>query len=316
MANLVPVNLDNIQVPAHIASRQVNNDIFAAGLPQGGGFPMIGLKGTRFVVKADGSETALPSLEIGVILISAKPNLDKAYYATKFDPNQSEVKSPDCFSKDGTYPDPTSTLKQHTACAGCPQNQFGSGIDAAGNPSKGKACTDTKMLAIYANGGVFGFKIPPASLKNFMHYVKETGRRGIDLTCGITLIGFDTNFSFPVLTFQFGGFLAPEQIAKIDALKGSADVADIVGSSAVPTPAPVAIPAPPVVAEPESVQAPVVASDPFATVVEVKEAPKAEKPKKEKVVEMKPAPQAAAQVTPEDVPAGDAALAAMLGINL
>lgn len=254
MSQLVP--LDQVQLPAHLVGRQVTNASFLAGLPQGGGFPMIGLKGTRFVAKADGGETVLPTVEISVVLIDAKPNLDKAYYATKYDPNSTEAKSPDCFSRDGLYPDPSATLKQHASCAGCPMNQYGSGTDAAGNPGKGKACADNKMLAIFANNGVYGFKLPPASLKAFANYAKETARRGIDLSTCITVIGFDPSFTYPVLTFNFGGFLAPEQIAKIDEMKKSAAVQDIVGNVVAAAPAPKAIevsnpsPAPAIVASP------------------------------------------------------------------
>ena len=310
MSNIVP--LDNITLPAHLMNRKAANDVFAAGLPQGGGFPTIGLKGTRFVVRADGAETALPSLEIAVVLLSAKPNLDKTYYASKFDPNATEAKSPDCFSKDGQRPDPSSVIKQAESCAGCPMNQFGSGVGADGSPSKGKACSDTKMLAIFANNNVYGFKVPPASLKAFTNYVKETSRRGVDLTTAITVIGFDPNFSFPVLTFNFGGFLGEAQINKIDSLKGSAEVADIIGgvaSVAVEAPKPaVAVeapkPAPAPAADPFAA-APAVTADPFA------DAPAAEeKPKKVRQIKPVPAP------AQSDMSAEEAELAAALGLDL
>ncbi len=267
MSNLIP--LDKIQVPAHLAGRAANNDMFLAGLSGGGGFPTIGLKGTRFVVKQDGQETVLPTVEIAVVMLGARPTIDKNWYATKYDPNNSDIKAPDCFSRDGVRPDPSSSLKQAEACAGCPHNQFGSGQGADGSPSKGKACSDTKLIAIFANNGVYGLRVPPASLKAFRNYVQETSRRGVDLTTAITVVGFDPAFSFPVLNFNFGGFLAPEQITKIDSLKGTPEVSDIIGG-AVTTPTqktsetPASPPPPP-------------ANDPFAP---MGDQPKAEAPKR------------------------------------
>lgn len=298
MANIVA--LENVTLPAHLMNRSVANNVFAAGLPQGGGYPSIGLKGTRFVIRNEGAETAIPKLEISVVLLSARPNLDKTYYATKYDPNATEVKSPDCFSRDGQRPDPASPLKQAEACAGCPMNQFGSGTGADGTPSKGKACADTKTLAIFANNGVYGFKIPPASLKAFTNYVKETSRRNIDLSTCITVIGFDANFSFPVLTFNFGGFLAEAQIAKIDQLKGSEEVKEIVGGG-------------------QAAQvSPAVASAPVKAVVEnpfeepVVEAPK--KAPKPRIVKQAEPVVVDVPVAAEAEPEADDELAALLGI--
>ena len=297
MSAIIP--FDSITVPAFLQNRTASNDVFMAGLPQGGGFPTIGLKGTRFAVRADGAETVLPSVEIAVVLISAKSNLDKTYYASKYDPNASEAKSPDCFSKDGIKPDASATMKQCESCAGCPQNQFGSGTDNQGNPGKGKACADTKMLAVFCNNGVYGFKITPSSLKAFGHYCKETSRRGIDLSTAITVIGFDPNFSFPVLTFNFGGFLGEDQVNKIAALKSSPEVADIIGGS--PNLVAPRVASAPVIEAPKPV-----AADPFASVETV---PVVEKPKVVRAIKEKPVEKVAVE---DDL----SALAAELGISL
>jgi hypothetical protein len=294
MANIVPI--DQIQLPAHLKNRSTAVDAFLAGLPQGISFPMIGLKGTRFVVKSDGSETVLPSNEINVVLLAAKPHMDKAYYAAKYDPSNTEAKSPDCYSKDGIKPDPASTPKQCESCAGCPMNQFGSGTDNQGNPSKGKACADSKILALFANNGVYGFKIPPASLKGFAHYIKEISRRGVDPSTAITVMGFDANFSFPVLTWQFAGFLAPEQIDKIDQMKGSPEVADIIGGVATTGSAPAVQ-----IEDPKAA-----AADPFTAVTAAPEKPKAVRATKAKPVE--------AELVADDSANDD--LVALLGLDL
>ena len=281
--------LDNIQVPAFLKNRASANTAFLAGLPQGGGFPSIRLSGTRFVVHADGNTTPLNTLQLPVVLVSAKPNLDKTYYVGKYDPNATETKSPDCFSCDAIKPDPSSPVKQCESCAGCPQNQFGSGTDQNGNPSKGKACSDTKMLAVWANNTVYGFKIPSASLKAFRTYASETSRRGVDLSTCLTVIGFDANFSYPVLTFDFGGWLSPEQVATVDGLKDSAEVEDVVGAGSVAhntTTAPAELTrAAKAVEAPKPVDPPA-SADPFAALATATPAkPKIVKPKAEKPVE-------------------------------
>lgn len=255
--------------------------------------PSIGLNGTRFIVKENGEETTLPSLEIAGIILKAKATIDKAWYATKYTPGV-EVSAPDCFSKDGQRPDPMASSPQHDSCAGCPQNEYGSGKDAQGNPSKGKACRDSKVLAIYTNNNVYQFNIPPASLKAFAGYVRTLTQRGVYLPACITKIGFDPAFTYPVLTFEFGGYLTEEQFTKILPKISSQEVCDIVGGT------PAALPA-----------------APAPTQVKVEEKPTAAK--KNAAPKVQP-------ITPEvveEVPAeaqsaapSDADLAAALGISL
>jgi hypothetical protein len=301
------VKFDDIQLPAHLINRKANNEAFLAGLFVGVTFPTLSCNGTRFVFKAEGVVTDLKTLEIAIVLIAAKPNLDKIYYASAFDPNLTETKSPDCSSNDGVKPKADSPIKQCENCAGCPQNQFGSGKDAQGNPSKGKACTDRKQLAIFANNTACGFSIPPASLKAFSHYVKETSRRGVDLSTAITVVGFDPNFSYPVLTFGFGGFLGAEQIAKIEVMSASQAVADIIGSGQLVLPALEVKPAP---AQSEATPEPV-AFDPFASVEVVAE------PEKLKVVKTRVAKEKVIEVNPVEAEDSElAALALELGISL
>ena len=234
MANIIP--FAEAGTPEFIKNRKASNTTFLEGLPKGG-FQTIGCNGTRFVTKVDGVASFIKregkvQSEISLILLSAKSTLDRTYYIGKYDPNSTETKAPDCQSSNGVTPDTQSPVKQAESCAGCPQNQWGSGEDAAGNPSKGKACQETKMLAVFANNGVYGFKIMPSSIKNFRQYVKEAEQHGIDLTAAITVVGFDPNFTYPVYTFGFGGYLTEGQIKKCDEFKTSPAVLDIIGGSA------------------------------------------------------------------------------------
>ena len=95
------------------------------------------------------------------------------------------------------------------------------------------------------------FKLPPASLKNFGLYVKQLSAAGIPLTTVKTLVGFDLTQTYPVLVFQYGGFIGqgqPEdkQRAMIDhfaKMATSVEVEDIVNPIAVPSTKQIAAPA-------------------------------------------------------------------------
>jgi hypothetical protein len=212
------------------------NDLAIAGI--GAGMPpSINCKGTRFQLNYSGESILLKSLEIGVVIVAAKDAMTKRFYAGAYNPD-AEATAPDCYSINGTSPSPDSKLKQCETCASCPQNQFGSGKDAAGNPGKGKACGDRKVLAIYVASGkpelpeVWQFEITPAALKNFGTYVRQQlSPRGLDLRTVVTTIGFDESASFPQYTFTFGGMVPNEMLGKVLGTIASPEVKAIVEPS-------------------------------------------------------------------------------------
>lgn len=273
-------------VPATIPAYAVSlfnaaaiNDEFSAGLPQGTSFPRIGLSGKQFVKHIDGTsevitgaftdpagnQVTVPLSSLKAVIVRGKASIDKTWYMEKYNPNAAETKSPDCFSRDGIKPDASSPMKQCENCAQCPHNQFGSGIDQNGNPTKGKACADTKMLAIYGAGGVFGFKIPSASLKNFNAYLTTLQGYGLTPPAVITNIAFDTAATYPILTFTYEGVLGEDQAQKIAAMRESQEVMDIIGGvPSAPPPAPqVVAPQPVLVQTPAPAPQPVVQADPL-----------------------------------------------------
>ena len=280
------------------------NDEFSAGLPQGTSFPRIGLSGKQFVKHIDGTsevitgaftdpegnQVTVPLSSLKTVIVRGKASIDKTWYMEKFNPSAAETKSPDCFSRDGVKPDASATMKQCENCAQCPHNLFGSGVDQNGNPTKGKACADTKQLAIYGAGGIFGFKIPAASLKNFTAYLTTLKGYGLTPPAVITNISFDTAATYPVLTFTYEGVLGEDQAQKIAAMRDSQEVMDIVGGTA----SPVAVPAPVAIAPTPAPQVVVEAPLPFVMDAPAP-APVVEKPKESRVARStKPA----ATVTP------------------
>lgn len=211
-----------------------------------GGYPTIRINGTRFMAVEGDTKINLPLLEMKIVFLRSAPGLRKSWYATKYDPNSADDnKAPDCFSNDGVTPHPSSLHRQSENCAGCPMNVFGTGTAADGSPGKGKACADSKQLAVFApearkNGAendIFGFRVPPASLKNFGGYVKALTNRGVPLVSVVTTVGFDPNASYPVLTFKFAQALSPDHINAVIEKAKSDEVEAIINPMMATTPA-------------------------------------------------------------------------------
>jgi hypothetical protein len=246
------MSTDIVQIPQNIPSyavalneaKAMNADALAGistGFP-----PSIRIKRNGFrIVDGNGDETNLKPADLAqgeyldVVVLAAKPGLNKVYYAEAYDPNQTEAKSPDCFSLNGGKPDASVNSPINPVCATCPMNAFGSGRNAAGQPTKGKACSDSKLLAVFRKGSVYAFKIPPASLKNFGLYVKNLTNRGVPLGNVITYVGFDDTADYSVLQFRVGAFIPQSAMETLRALLQSSEVADITkptGYTALPFP--------------------------------------------------------------------------------
>ena len=228
----IPKDIPNYAVAIHEA-KAMNADALAGistGFP-----PSIRIKRNGFrVVDGNGDETNLKPNDLAggeyldVVILAAKPGLNKVYYEAAYDPNQVEPSAPDCFSLDGGVPDKSINKPVNPVCSTCPMNAFGSGRNAAGQPTKGKACADSKVLAVFRKGSVYSFKIPPASLKNFGLYVKNLTNRGVPLGNVITYIGFDDNADYSVLQFRVGAFIPESAKEALLAVGGSQEVGDIV----------------------------------------------------------------------------------------
>lgn len=231
MSNIVPVN---IKVPAHLAAKvgqpSALSQSIAAGISSGQSFPRISIKGARFRIVEDGTETVLDSTTLDVVIVGANPKLSKTFYAKAWD-KDAESTAPDCFSLDGVRPHPESETPQNDLCASCPHNAWGSKIGPQGQQLK--ACTDQKRLAIVSaddpEGPVYLLQVTPAALKGLNAYHKELSVRGIPAEIVKTKIGFDTDASFPKLKFGLGGFLDEDAYAAVEPLFGADNVLDITG---------------------------------------------------------------------------------------
>ena len=235
------MSTDLVQIPKDIPSfalaineaKTLNADALqgiSTGFP-----PSIRIKRNGFrIVDGNGDEINLKPNDLAggeyldIVILAAKPGLNKVYYEAAYDPNQVEPSAPDCFSLDGVAPDKSVNKPVNPTCGTCPMNAFGSGRNAAGQPTKGKACADSKILAVFRKGSVYSFKIPPASLKNFGLYVKNLTNRGVPLGNVITYVGFDEDADYSVLQFRVGAFIPESAKEALLAVSKSQEVADIV----------------------------------------------------------------------------------------
>lgn len=243
MNELIP---SNIQVPAHLAGRVGKQSALASALSAGStqaGTPRISIKGGRFRIVQDGTETVLDSTKIEVIIVGANPRLSKTFYAKQWTPD-AEASAPDCFSLDGIGPDPSSEDPQNDLCATCPNNAWGSKVMPNGQQTK--ACADQKRLAVVAaddpKGEIYLLQVTPSALRGLNTFQRELSVRGIPPEIVRTRLSFDPDVSYPKLQFGFAGFIDEDTQAAVDNLFGSTQVLEITGEKPVvkAEPAPVA----------------------------------------------------------------------------
>lgn len=145
----------------------------------------------------DGTKSAGPFQAVIVDFVSAN-----SFYEGSYDPNN--ITPPACFSI-GTnptqlVPSDNSPVKQATACASCPMNQFGS----AGN---GKACKNSRVLALLPPGAtedtpLWILKVSPTALKAFDAYITSVVRQfQLPPVSVITEISFDESVTYASLRF-------------------------------------------------------------------------------------------------------------------
>ena len=341
--NQMAVVPQGLQLPAHLQGGDVAAQIAAynaaaAGGIKIGGFPRISIKGSKFhevsggesvTLMQAGSNPPVPLMLLEAVVVSANPNLTKAYFEGEYTPG--DDREPVCSSDDGTVPDVhigqnEGTKKQSDACATCPKNQWGSKISRISGKEV-KACTDNKRLVLLPAADL-GYKalalnVTPAALGEWGAYVKALSGRGVPVNSVVTNITFDNNASFPKLLFSFGRFLSAEDFERVKQRAESDDVKAIVHIQRAPQAAkpaaPIQAPAPVASAPAPTVTAPLTVSGfgaaaPAPAPAPAPEAPK-RSPRKPKAPEAGPvdtsdishlplAIQAAVQAVGADTPAG------------
>lgn len=223
------------QVSTKFAGAKVDNDL-AAGVQAG--FGLIGYKGKVWSIRYRGDEQQLlrddgdgPRNSIEIVILKAAPYISKIWYEQGY--VEGSNAAPDCFSPNGVVPDPQSTKKQANACASCPQNVWGSKITEAGK--KGKACSDSKRLAVVPVGDIpnetFGgpmlLRVPAASLQDLATFGNKMQNLGYPYYAIATRVAFDVNEAYPKFQLSAIRPLTDEEAEEVLKLQSSAEVSRV-----------------------------------------------------------------------------------------
>jgi len=239
--NIIPFDQTG-SLPAYLKNidRSALNSDLASGA--NGGFPVLSIKGKVFAVVRDNERKVLPNpkdpesaaTSVDVVLVKAGKGKSKVFYMKGYDKDAENTK-PDCYSNDGIAPAADAQNPQSTKCATCKHDQWGSRVSDSGN-SKGKACSDTKRLAVSASGLLNDpmlLRVPPASLKSLQEYGNMLSKRGVSHDMVVTKVGFDIEAESPKLTFRAIGFLDDAAYAEVKEVASTDVVANILGSVVV-----------------------------------------------------------------------------------
>ncbi len=232
--------LGDAQLPAHVQSAGGQ----AAGLVTSESIPRITLRDASFILKKDGNEIKVGLAKpIQVVILGIDPpeakRTAKQFYAGGW--SEDSADAPDCYSNDGVAPDQSIAEPQCGNCAACPKNAWGSGHDADGNPSKGKACSDRKNLLVVLGGkhidhDIFRLSVPPTSLKSLSTFGRELVRYNVNMHKIVTQISVDEDNS-KAMVFSYAGFLTEPEANRMEARAVGAEVQEMIHPAALPAPA-------------------------------------------------------------------------------
>lgn len=226
-------------VPAHVAKMfggNTHTDDLKSGVSLG--FPIISYKGKNWHVVQGSDRTLIanedgdPRSSIEVVLIKSNPAISKVFYVDGYE--EGSVARPDCYSHDGVTPASDVADKVSSQCAICPNNQWGSKI--TDNGSKGKACADSRRMAVAAAGDLENpmlLRVPAGSLKELVHYADMLAKRQAPYQALVTKISFDTDAAHPRFLFKTVRWLEQAELDMVAQVMQRSVIGDIVGNNLV-----------------------------------------------------------------------------------
>ena len=238
MSEIIPFDGN---LPAYLKNQNVENlngDLISTVST---GFPVVSIKGKIFAIVRGGDRTTMmnpkdpdsPATAIEVVLLKGNKGVSKVYYAKGYQEGGEDQK-PDCYSNEGVKPEDNSKNPQSKQCSTCAHNQWGSKI--GDNGGKGKACQDSKRLAIAAAGLIndpYLLRVPPASIKALSEYAAALQKRNLHYSQVVTKIAFEAEAATPKLTFKAMGYLPEAAYNEVKAVVDTEVVASILGTGVV-----------------------------------------------------------------------------------
>jgi hypothetical protein len=239
MSEIIPFESGNL--PAYLKNQNVENlngDLISTVST---GFPVVSIKGKIFAIVRGGERTTMmnpkdpdsPATAIEVVLLKGNKGVSKVYYAKGYQEGTEDQK-PDCYSNEGVKPEDNSKNPQSKQCSTCAHNQWGSKI--GDNGGKGKACQDSKRLAIAGAGLIndpYLLRVPPASIKALSEYAAALQKRNLHYSQVVTKIAFEAEAATPKLTFKAMGYLPESAYNEVKAVVDTEVVASILGTGVV-----------------------------------------------------------------------------------
>ena len=230
-------------IPEHLKKYQQKQTEEASSLADSGNptVPRLSIKGGKFRYVL-GEDESKKFSSVDVVIVGVDPQggrMNKAFYEGAYDP--SNPSPPDCSSINGVVPDSWVAEPQASVCARCPQNAFGSAVNAQGQRTKGKACKDSKWLWCIKledvdteSPDVWCLSVPASSLKALSAYGRQVNKTGLPLHVIHTKIELDDEYDYPVLDIQLAGYLNEQQSAIADETHEAQPWRDLVGDTGVP----------------------------------------------------------------------------------
>lgn len=122
-----------------------------------------------------------------------------AYWEESFDSSGGGT-PPDCSSQDGL----TGIGTPGGICGKCPFNEFGSGTDAKGKPTKGKACKNFRVLFMMRPEELLPMAVivPPTSLREVRRYFLRLASRAIPYHSLVTQLTLEKTKSGEGITYS------------------------------------------------------------------------------------------------------------------
>lgn len=158
----------------------------------------------------------------GVIVYVKSP---RRFWKERYGSGGSNNAPPDCISEDGEigFGDNTEGIGRHD-CDTCPMSQWGTAVDAKGNPTRGQACQDRRVLFLLTETGVLPYAVdlPPTSgqaVKTYLVGLLNAGLRYMHVTTKLRLETDrnDTGTAYSRVVLEPGTELTPDIISRVEA---------------------------------------------------------------------------------------------------
>lgn len=150
-----------------------------------------------------------------------------AYWTGSFgSASNPEDKIPTCSSMDGKTGFCPST-GEVINCESCPWNQYGTGTDEKGNPSRGKACKNMRRIYMMMDGdpNFYLLTVPPTSIKDVNKQLAKilaggTPYTGMIVAFGLEKVKNSNGVAYSKVTIKKKGVIPAAAAAQVQKLRG------------------------------------------------------------------------------------------------